>query len=413
MPKSDFTRNVLTLMSGTVIAQAIPISIMPILTRLYSPEDFGVLAIFIALSTILSSFASGRYELAIIICDTDLEAVNLSALCLFICLIISIITFLIFVFFGDYMALFLNNKEITLWLPFIPLVIFLTSLFNILNYLNIRYKKYSIVARANVLKSVTLVSMQLLIGFYKSGAAGLVSGQITSQMSSNIFMAFKAVKTYSLSDFDLQTTVRLAKRYINFPKYSMPAIFANALAFNANNLLISNFFSVTTLGFYSLAHRLLIMPTTLIGQSIGQVYFQEATAEKNKYGHAKKTFRATSVKLGILSLCIFTPLYFALPILFAFIFGAEWRIAGVYGQIILPFVAVQFIVSSLTTTNSIFEKQQVSLYWQLSLLFFSLSSILISYHYDFEFVLFLYLFSSILVVLYLILWCILRRVANG
>jgi len=43
--KSEFAKNVLTLMTGTTIAQAIPIAISPILTRIYTPEDFGVFAL--------------------------------------------------------------------------------------------------------------------------------------------------------------------------------------------------------------------------------------------------------------------------------------------------------------------------------------------------------------------------------
>ena len=79
-PKSEFTRNVLTLMTGTTIAQAIPIAISPILTRLYTPKDFGVLALFVAITSIFGSIANGRYELAIMLPKKDEDAVNILAL---------------------------------------------------------------------------------------------------------------------------------------------------------------------------------------------------------------------------------------------------------------------------------------------------------------------------------------------
>ena len=79
-PKSEFSRNVLTLMTGTTIAQAIPIAISPILTRIYTPEDFGILALFVAISTIFGSIANGRYELAIMLPKKDEDAINIFAL---------------------------------------------------------------------------------------------------------------------------------------------------------------------------------------------------------------------------------------------------------------------------------------------------------------------------------------------
>ncbi len=70
-PRSEFSRNVLTLMTGTTIAQAIPIAISPILTRIYTPEDFGMLALFIAITAIFGSIANGRYELATMLPKKD------------------------------------------------------------------------------------------------------------------------------------------------------------------------------------------------------------------------------------------------------------------------------------------------------------------------------------------------------
>ena len=83
-PKSEFSKNVLTLMTGTTIAQAIPIAISPILTRIYTPEDFGVLALFVAITSIFGSIANGRYELAIMLPKKDENAINIFALGLII-----------------------------------------------------------------------------------------------------------------------------------------------------------------------------------------------------------------------------------------------------------------------------------------------------------------------------------------
>ena len=170
---------------------------------------------------------------------------------------------------------------------------------------------------------------------------------------------------------------------------------------------------VATLGFYSLAQRVLGMPASLIGSSIGQVYFQEAAKEKQETGKAVNTFNKTSKKLFILSVVIFTPLYFILPTILGIVLGAEWRIVGEYGQIILPFVATQFIAAALSNTNSIFEKQKISLIWQSGLLVLSISILIFSNLYSLNFDVFLNIYSLAIALYYALLFFILKKVSEG
>ncbi len=176
-PKSEFGRNVLTLMTGTTIAQAIPIAITPILTRLYTPEEFGVLALFVSITILLGTVISGRYDLAIMMPERDEEAIGIAALGLIIATIISILLIFPVVIYNNGISSLLKNKEIGYWLYFVPLVVWMIGLFNILSYLNTRKKLYSDIAKAQIYKAVAMSSLQLTIGFVKSGAVGLISGQ--------------------------------------------------------------------------------------------------------------------------------------------------------------------------------------------------------------------------------------------
>ena len=411
--RSDFAKNVLTLLTGTTIAQAIPIAVSPILTRIYSAEDFGVLALFIAVSSILSSIATGRYEMAIMLPEKDEDAINVAALGIIISICLSLLMVFPAVFLNDTISEALNNKEIGFFLYFVPVVILLTGIFNVLNYLNTRKKLYKDIAKANVFKSVGLVAVQLSVGFIKSGATGLISGQIASHFISSYRLAVNTAKNYDLTNINKSKIKAVGKRYINFPKYSMWAILANSLAQNVTNILISIYYSVATLGFYSLAQKLLGMPSTLIGRSIGQVYFQQAVIEKQKTGKAVDTFNSTSKKLFIFSFVVFVPLYFVLPLAFEIAFGTDWRVAGEYAQIALPFVAMQFIAATLSNTNSVFEKQKISLIWQIGLSSISIGLILIAQVYSLDFTTFIQLFSICLFLYYAILYLIVWNVARG
>ena len=119
-PRSEFSRNVLTLLTGTTIAQAIPIAVTPILTRLYTPEEFGLLALFIAITAILGSISNGRYELAIMLPHSDEDAINIAALALLITIVFSIILLVPAVLINAQIAELLGTTDIKVWIYLIP-----------------------------------------------------------------------------------------------------------------------------------------------------------------------------------------------------------------------------------------------------------------------------------------------------
>ena len=412
-PKSEFSRNVLTLMTGTTIAQAIPIAISPILTRIYTPEDFGVFALFMAITAIFGSIANGRYELAIMLSKKDEDAINIVALGFIINVLISLTLLFVIIIFHNNILDLLNNREISFWLYVAPLSVFLTGCFNLLNYFNNRKKQYKDLAKANVMKSIALAVVQLGVGFVKAGAFGLISGQVVSQIVSNtkLFLNIKRMKL--LSKITKVKIIALGRRYIDFPKFSMWAILANTLSTHLTNILISSFFSVATLGFYSLVQRLLGMPSSLIGNSIGQVFFQEATKEKQETGKAIKTFNNTVKKLLIIGIPSFGILFFIVEDLFAFVFGEEWRVAGVYAQIAVPLFFIRFIVSPVSTLISVFNKQKYELFLNVVLILSSLIIFFIPAIFNFKFTYYLYIYMLVITVEYCIFFYLCFKWSKG
>jgi len=183
--KDEFNRNVLTLVSGTAIAQAIPILITPILTRLYTPTDFGALALFTAIVSIVSVVSCGRYELAIMLPERDEDAINLAAVAFIFNIFISLI-FLIFIFLcGNWLLKITKAEVLKGWIYLAPLMVFLMGIFNILNYVNNRFKFYKNIAKAKVYKSIAMAVAQLSLGVLKTGYVGLISGQVVAQFTAN------------------------------------------------------------------------------------------------------------------------------------------------------------------------------------------------------------------------------------
>ncbi len=402
-PKSEFSRNVLTLMTGTTIAQAIPIAISPILTRLYTPEDFGVLALFVAITSIFGSIANGRYELAIMLPREDEDAINIFALGFVIVFCVSLLLFFIVVLFHDTLLYVLNNQDIGFWLYFVPIAVFFIGLFNLLNYFNNRKKQYKDLANATIMKSIITAIVQLSVGFVKGGVVGLISGQLVSQFFANMKLLNNIIQDKVLiSKISKVKMIALANKYKDFPKFTIWAGLLNTSSTHLINILIASLFNIKTLGFYSLTQRLLGMPSSLIGGAIGQVFFQEATREKQDTGTADNVFKSTLKKLIVIGVPFFAVLFFIIEDLFAFVFGAEWRVAGEYAKILMPFFMINFISSPLAISMSVFEKQKSTLFINIILMFSSFSILYMSIFLHLEFMMFLTILSIDMFINYLI-----------
>ena len=373
---SEYTKNVLTLVTGTSIAQFIPIAISPILTRIYSPEDFGVLTLFMSISLIFGSISSARYEMAIMLPEKDEDALSISFLAVFISFFFSLIIFIALFFFKDLIFIKLNNSKLGLLIYLCPLLVFLIGLYNVLINYNNRKKKYKDIAKANIYKSITMSSVQLVFPVIKSGSIGLIIGYFLSHISSNLQLIKNFfVDREMFKKINKNKVLKLGSKYIKFPKYSMPATLANIMSTQFVNILISSFFGLSTLGFYSLVQKVLGMPISIIGSSISQVYYQESVRMNLKEGNSYIVIKKTVLKLILIGIPIFSILFFIIEDLFEFVYGVEWRIAGEYSKILIFLFFLRFISSTVSLTLSVYQKQEFELIINLLLLIFGVSLI--------------------------------------
>ena len=177
LPQSAYARNVLTLMTGTSLAQAIPIAISPILTRLYSPEEFGCFALYMAVALIASVLVTGRYELAILLPRQDRDALHIAALAIMaLSIAISAVLLLVVLFFAQPIAVLLGDAALAPWLYWVPASTLLLGLYQSLNYWSNRKAQYKRLAISRTVQSGSAALAQLGIGYAGSGAVGLVGG---------------------------------------------------------------------------------------------------------------------------------------------------------------------------------------------------------------------------------------------
>ena len=330
LPKNQFAKNVLTLMTGTGLAQAIPIALSPILTRLYTPEDFGAFGLYISACAILVVFVTGKYEVAIVVAKRDNEALNLVAVTIVCSFLISALFLGVIFIFGDKLVSLIRHPEILIWLYFVPLTTWTLGCYHALNYWSNRSSRYKSMAASRVIQSSTSGVSQLVAGLVELGSLGLIWGQLAGQFIATLFLA-KSLPPNDRRLFRRVSLRRMAcvtRKHMDYPRYMMTGQAVSVSAVELPMLLLTIFFGVGIAGFYSLAQRVMAAPLSLVSNAIGDVYRQKAAEQYARHGECKEFFLATFKQLLIFALLPLLPVLLFGPTLFAFFFGEAWRAAA-------------------------------------------------------------------------------------
>jgi len=403
-----------TLITGTTMANVIPILVVPILSRMYSPADFGVIALFISLTAIVGSISNGRYELAIILPRDQREAIALTLSSVLIALSLALVLLPPVILLNAPLAKLLNNENIGLWLYLLPLSIFIFGVNNPLNYYHVRKERYKAVTAAKIARALSLAIVQLYGGVMGWGGSGLILGFLVASLVESLVLFRRTRPEWDVfRSINMNEMKTQMKRYIRFPKFSAWGAASNTLSTNLIDIVIPAIFSTVMLGYYALINRILGMPLKMIGNSISQVYFQKAAEQRNEKGDTWPVFKQTFLMLIGISLPLFMLIFLFIEDLFGIVFGEEWAIAGSYAKILLPLFAVRFIVSPLSVTCSVYEKQKVAFIWQLSLLLSIIIIFIATQYNNYGFDKFLNLFTWLSSALYLIMLAFVIRLSLG
>ncbi len=365
-------------MTGTGVSVALPVLISPILTRLYLPEDMGVLATFVAITMIVGTLSNGRYELAIVLPKDDDDAINLLALSLIINFIISVlILILVIVFKNDLNEIFFYAGFNYTYL--IPLATFFIGLLNLLNAYNVRLKKFGDIAKANVIKSISLSVIQLSVGFFMKNAFGLISGEVFSKMFANIKLIKNITNQKLLAKSVTKGKIKeMSLLYKKFPIYDVPASLFNIASFQIIPVLLKIFFSSSIAGFFYLSQRVISSPVTLISSSVLDVFKERAAKDYLEHNNAREIYLFTFKRLSIMAIIPTLILLIFADDLFVFFFGAKWLVSAKYASIMSIMLFFRFVSNPLSYMFYIGNKQMLNMILQLFLLIGIVLSFLIS-----------------------------------
>lgn len=357
---SEFVKNVFTIFTGNVVAQAIPFLMEPVLARIYSPDDFAVVSVYLAVANLFSIVATGRYELAIMLPKEDKKSINILGLSILISLGISLLSLLVILFFNSCICKVLHCAEVSKYLYLVPVSVLSVGWYQTFNYWNSRHKRFRNVTYAKTSQSVAYVASATGLGYVGMVPSGLVFSQIIGQFFGLFPLLFSFLKhdRTLIRDINWAEMKSEAAEYQDFPKINSLHAFCDVLKQSGEVFLLSYFYVKEKVGLHSRTIRLLFAPSSIIGSAIGQVFYQKASVCYQEGGNLQGLVK--KVIAGLLAIAI--PAFSVIAILggdiFAWFLGEQWRQAGEYGQLLTPWLLLSFITSPVSQIPLIVNKQR-------------------------------------------------------
>lgn len=388
------------------IAQVILIITTPIITRLYSPTEFGEFTIFSNIAMILIPIINARYDLLIVNTKNDRSANILSQISFLISLLILLILIPIFAISAWLYPNFILD------FIFIIIMLFLVSLTNIFtNYLN-KERKYKVLSLINVFRAGSMALLQIIFGLLALGSLGLIIGFSLSYIA-GITLGYKTFKKHFNIVRDKEETKALFLENKNQLVYSTPSILLNSLSFSVGVFFIGILYTNTEVGIYGMAIRVLGIPVTIISLGLSKIFMQQANDYYIEYGNFRNLLLKFSSILVIVSIILYVPLYLFSEELVNILLGHSWVDAITVIKIVIPLFVIRLIVSTVSLSVIVLQKQQLELILQALFLIGTTATFVISKMLNLTFLNFVSINTVVLIVSYMIFFIALYYFAKN
>lgn len=408
---SAYGKSLVVLTGGTFAAQLVPIILVPIISRLFTPEQIGSAAVFSQIAAIIAIIMSGGYIYAIFIAKSDKEAVSLVYLT--ILLAVTVLLVLLFFFWGGRSQLSMLFKEPLLTsLYFIPLLsAFFIVIYQCYNEWCVRRKSFKQLSYNKLLNSSSISLTEASFGVCSPYVLG--NGRIIGEVIGRFLSALSCVISVIRVDFklfmnnlDFRIILSCLKKYSNFPKLIMTGKLLNSISCGIPIFCIGVLFTKEELGWFSMANTIIAVPVSVITIAASDAFRQRANIDYTTTGSCRRIVNKTLLPLTILSLIGFTILYLIAPTVFGFILGENWVEAGCVVRFLIPMVTISLVSEVIRPIFIIADKKHYDFIWQVLFLVSMLLLVIITRVMD-DFKIFLILFSLIKSLLFLLqfYWC--------
>lgn len=343
---------------------------LPIISRLYSPSEFGQLTLFLSFFGLLSAILSWRYESAVFIANTEVETHILIRIGKFCILITSFLS-------TPVLYILITNKIfgfeiLPVWLAYIAFPTLLGhGLFLLYRAWVLRSGEVQVIARATVIRSGANAGTKIGIGAIGFTSVGLFIGEALASWLSLTSIMKQSRKMYEKSKPTSISTAELAsvaKKYIRFVQFELPSTLLDQLSLALPVVIIASTHGAKAAGWFGLAKLIVAIPNAQIGRAVGDVFQYEVSAKirLKDFSSARKTFYLYATRLAILAALFCITIVVVLPMLTSFIFGSEWQEMGRIAALIAPWFSVALVVSTLSRVLSIYQRQKYKFVYDLT-----------------------------------------------
>lgn len=350
LKESNYLHYFLSLLTGTALAQVITFAISPILTRIYTPEEFGIYGVYLAICSLLLVFTTGRYEFALSSTKDSNETLSLLSVIILISIVFSSVVLIFLIF-----TIFFNKTFKIIWLA-VPFTILFMGINQGLNYTHNKFKNFNTISLSKIVYSVGNAVASIGSGLLNLGIFGLVISNIFALLLS-VLNQFRKVRTIAnplkikLKEKrkNKYSTVNILKKFSHYPMYNIPSAFFEMLAMHAPTFIFMYFFSDVIVGYFNLTLRVINVPITIIIASLSQVLLSKISdLFLNNRNRIKITLLKISLILFLMGLLPTILLSLFGEDIFRLFFGKEWTSAGLMASILSFSFFAKFIVSPLS-----------------------------------------------------------------
>jgi O-antigen/teichoic acid export membrane protein len=342
---------------------------LPVLTRLYSPADFGLLAVFVGVVSMISVAICLRFDIAVALPERDVEALSLLALAGGTALVVALLIAAVILAAPEAVAGVLSQRDLESHLWLVPVSAFFAGICSALQMWFVRKKTFALIAKSRVSQSAAGAGTQIGLGVLTVGTIGLLIGQALSFIAASVVLAYRFFRETPLTVMKEAIAWRQLKStfhtYDRFPKYSTFEALCNSVSIQLPIIMIAAMAAPAEAGFLMMAMYAMQAPMALIGGAIAQVYLSRA-AEEHREGRLQaytvdvlqglvKTGVGPLLAVGILAPVVFEP-----------VFGAGWQRAGVLVAWMTPWFVMQFLASPISMTLHVTGHQSAALLLQLA-----------------------------------------------
>lgn len=403
MKNSNSTkRNSMYLLIGLSLSQLINFLTLPIITRMFTPSDYGIFTIAMTISSFFIIISTMNFDKAIILPKEESKVKNLLRIIFINSLLLSVVSVVIVISTKLYELPVLKEKGLTTTvLLLIVAITFFTAIFQSFYSYNNRYDRYLKMSMSRVLMAIVFVGVAILFPTFlsKSSVQYLLIAQLVSVIIAGAFLYMPKqlpLKTWNVKKNRLEM-INTLKSYSSFPKYNVPHAILEIISANLVILMITFLYNMALVGMFAVALRVLKAPISLIGSSLSQVYNREVAKmlQESLYDEVRLKTKSLIIKLFFIS----TPLFIILALfserLFELFLGSDWKGAGEIASILVIWISINFISSPISQTYVLVGEQRNALILSSAQNILLLFYFIFSYFVSMEFTTFLLYFSII------------------